>query len=344
MPQRVVHLANEVSELATDKLRAIERVANQTQMLALNARIQAAHAGERGAAFSVVSEEVGQVAGHVKELSEGLSDELAPRIAEIDRLGRDLVLSVPGQRATDLALYAVELIDRNLYERSCDVRWWATDAAVVDVCADPHADGAVQYACHRLGVILSSYTVYLDLWVADRDGRVIAHGRPDRYHEVIGTNVSGERWFRQAMATRSGEDFAVDDITRAPKLGNEPVATYATAIRAGGETHGEAIGALGIFFEWGPQAQGIVDGLRFTDEERPRTRAMLLDANHRVIASTGGEGLLTETFPLRTEGRDGGFYTEGTKIIGFHKTPGYETYEGLGWLGCVVQERADDQL
>ncbi|MBJ7521658.1 MAG: hypothetical protein JHC84_18305 [Solirubrobacteraceae bacterium] len=344
MPQRVVHLANEVSELATEKLRAIERVANQTQMLALNARIQAAHAGERGAAFSVVSEEVGQVAGHVKALSEGLSEELAPRVGEIDRLGRDLVESVPGQRATDLALYAVELIDRNLFERSCDVRWWATDAAVVDVCADPTADGAVDYACHRLGVILSSYTVYLDLWVADRNGRVIAHGRPDRYAQVIGTNVSGEAWFEQAMATRSGEDFAVDDITRNARLDNEPVATYATAIRTGGETHGEAIGALGIFFEWGPQAQGIVDGLRLSDEERPRTRAMLLDANHRVIASTGGEGLLTERFPLREDGREGGYYTDGNRIIGFHRTPGYETYEGLGWLGCIVQERRDDAL
>lgn len=344
MPQRVVHLANEVSELATEKLRAIERVANQTQMLALNARIQAAHAGERGAAFSVVSEEVGQVAGHVKALSEGLSEELAPRVGEIDRLGRDLVESVPGQRATDLALYAVELIDRNLFERSCDVRWWATDAAVVDVCADPRADGAVQYACHRLGVILSSYTVYLDLWVADRNGRVIAHGRPERYRDVIGTSVSGEAWFQQSMATRSGEDFAVDDITRNQRLDNEPVATYATAIRAGGETNGEAIGALGIFFEWGPQAQGIVDGLRMSDEERPRTRAMLLDANHRVIASTGGEGLLTERFPLRTDNREGGYYTEGNRIIGFHRTPGYETYEGLGWLGCIVQERRDTQL
>ena len=30
---------------------------------------------------------------------------------------------------------AVSDMDRNLYERSCDVRWWATDAAVVDAIA-----------------------------------------------------------------------------------------------------------------------------------------------------------------------------------------------------------------
>ena len=28
----------------------------------------------------------------------------------------------------NLALNAIELIDRNLYERTCDVRWWATDS------------------------------------------------------------------------------------------------------------------------------------------------------------------------------------------------------------------------
>ncbi len=30
-----------------------------------------------------------------------------------------------GERLVDLALNAIEIIDRNLYERSCDVRWWA---------------------------------------------------------------------------------------------------------------------------------------------------------------------------------------------------------------------------
>jgi hypothetical protein len=342
MPQRVVSLATEVSDLATSKLREIERVASQTQMLALNARIQAAHAGKAGAGFSVVAEEVSQVAGHVRKLSEELSGQLDPRIAEIDRLGRDLVESVPGQRMADLALNAVELIDRNLYERSCDVRWWATDSAVVDTCAEPDNHERAQYACHRLGVILSSYTVYLDLWIADRTGRVIAHGRPDQYAQVIGTDVSSERWFQQAMATRSGEDFAVDDITTAPLLGHQPVATYSTAIRAAGDVYGETLGALGIFFDWGPQAQAIVEGLRLSDEERSRTRAMLLDANHRVIASTGGHGVLTERFSLNTGGQTQGYYTNDTEIVGFARTPGYETYEGLGWLGCIVQTKPQD--
>ncbi|MFX8039875.1 hypothetical protein ABTK61_19190, partial [Acinetobacter baumannii] len=69
-----------------------------------------------------------------------------------------------GERMMDLSLNAIELIDRNLYERTCDVRWWATDSAVVDCAAAPEP-AAVTYASERLGVILGAYTVYLDLWL-----------------------------------------------------------------------------------------------------------------------------------------------------------------------------------
>jgi hypothetical protein len=312
-----------------------------TKILALNALIQAAHAGDAGRGFAVVAAEVGRVAETVRELSEGLTRQLSPRVNELGVLGHSLIEQVRGQRLTDLALNAVELIDRNLYERSCDVRWWATDSAVVEACAEPESDERASFASHRLGVILASYTVYLDLWVADRTGRVIAHGRPDRYPGVIGTNVSGEPWFEKAMATKDGGDFAVDDISRAAKLGDAPVATYSTAVRTGGETHGEAIGALGIFFDWGPQAQGIVEGVRMTDEEGERTRVMLLDANGTVIASSDGRGILSDRVTLRTEGRNTGFYSETGRVIGFALTPGYETYEGLGWYGAIIQNVAD---
>jgi hypothetical protein len=42
------------------------------------------------------------------------------------------VAQIRGSRLPDLSLNAIDIIDRNLYERSCDVRWWATDSAIVD--------------------------------------------------------------------------------------------------------------------------------------------------------------------------------------------------------------------
>ena len=69
-------------------------------------------------------------------------------------------------------------------------------------------------------------------------GRVIATGRPGRYPQAIGLDVSKESWFRDAMATKDGGSFAVADIEVSPVLGNSTVATYSTAIRRDGEANG----------------------------------------------------------------------------------------------------------
>jgi hypothetical protein len=341
VPERVVKIANEVTSITADKLRRIDRVASATKILAINALIEASHAGEHGRGFSVVAHEVSSVADEVRQLSETLSDELAPCVRELDELGHDLVEQVRGQRLADLARNIIELIDRNLYERSCDVRWWATDSSVVDACAEPGEPKLAARASERLAVILASYTVYLDLWVADVNGRVIAHGRPDRYHGVLGTDVSRESWFRHALDTADGGDFAVDDIAVNRALGNAPVATYATAVRAGGDVHGSPIGALGIFFDWGPQAQAIVEGVRLSSEEWNRTRCLLLDAKGMVIAASDRRGILDERVDLHADGADAGFYTDAHgAVVGYSLTPGYETYRGLGWYGAIIQQPA----
>jgi len=62
---------------------------------------------------------------------------------------------------------------------------------------------------------------------------------------------------------------------------------------------------------------------------------MILNAQHRVIAASDGKGLLTEIYPLVTNRDASGYYREADKLIAFAETPGYETYRGLGWLGCI---------
>ena len=237
-----------------------------------------------------------------------------------------------GARFTDLARNAIEIIDRNLYERSCDVRWWATDSAVVDVLAADKPE-ARDYATRRLATILRSYTVYLDLWVADAQGRVVATGRPERYPHAIGSDVSRTEWFCRAMQTNSGEDFHVCDIERSPVLHGAAVATYATAVRASGETHGARLGALGIFFDWEPQATDIVDGVRASSDEAG-TCVMMLDQQKRVIASSHPDRRDMH-FPLKIGDPQRGSYISGDRLIAYALTPGYETYRGLGWYGCI---------
>jgi len=338
MPERVVRIAADVSSLTKAKLGEVAEVATATKMLAINASIEAAHAGADGAGFAVVAKEVGAVADTVKELSEQLNEQLAPLVDELTKLGGTLVEQVRGTRLADLALNAVELIDRNLYERSCDVRWWATDSAVVAACESPTDPDAVAYASKRLGVILSAYTVYIDLAIADVDGHIIANGRPDRFPRMKDAYVGAEPWFKQAMATRNGDEYAVGDISQEESLGNVAIATYATAVRRGGDTNGEVIGVLGIFFDFEPQARSIVTGIRLSPEERATTRVMLVDSEKRVLASSDGRGILAERIDLSgATGTVGSFQTSDGTVVGYALTPGYETYRGLGWYGVITQ-------
>jgi hypothetical protein len=333
MQDDVLKLAYEVSRVTEEKISDIDSVMRQTNLLAINARIEAARAGPVGAAFAVVAQEMAAVAGDISRLASELRAAIAHNTEQLEKAGAEMLLNFRGSRYSDTALNAVEIIDRNLYERSCDVRWWATDSAVVQALRTRDADCAA-FASGRLATILRSYTVYLDLWIADGSGRVIANGRPTAYPTAVGSDVSRTDWFRQAMATGSGDDFAVADIHRHSML-DAAVAAYATAIRADGDAHGRPIGVLGIFFDWAPQAAAVVQGVGLSPDEKSRCRVMLLDARGRVIAASDERGLLEETYPLRTQGGDRGYYAEGDRLVAYARTPGYETYRGLGWYGVV---------
>ncbi|MDC7682272.1 methyl-accepting chemotaxis protein [Asticcacaulis sp. BYS171W] len=320
--------------ITSNKVKDIRAVTGKLRILALNALIEAKHAGEKGAGFSVVADEVRAISTEV----EGLAKDLGNEIVTLESLTQDMAHASQGARLMDLALNAIELIDRNLYERTCDVRWWATDSALCQAAAEPVV-ARTDYASQRLGVILDSYTVYIDLWLCDLDGNIIANGRPDT-HRVIGQNVKSRPWFARAASLRSGQDFAVADITTEPLLNGAQVATYATGVRRDGDVNGELLGVLGIQFDWQPQAASITQGVRLSDEERRNTRVLLIDGDGVVIAASDGKGILNERIRLKTEGKGFGHYIDPVSraMVAFHKTPGYETYSGLGWYGVIIQE------
>ncbi len=339
MPERIIALSQQVSDVAEARVEEIRRATGRTKLLALNAAIEAARAGEAGAGFRVVASEVNAVSASINALADQLQDQVSAKIGELNTLGRKLVAQIRGERLSHLALNMIDIIDRNLYERSCDVRWWATDSAVVDCASQPDSERCL-YASHRLGVILDSYTVYLDLWIADTKGNIVASGRARKFPSVASHNVAHEDWFKRALSTSSGADFVACDIAPNQALGGANVATYSTAIRVDGANEGRVLGALGIFFDWDKQSRAVVQGVRLTDEERPVTRCLLVDARHRVIASSDGAGLF-EQLTLKTEGKPMNSYVDSKgNLVGFALTPGYETYQGLGWYGVVVQNRA----
>ncbi|MBR9972825.1 methyl-accepting chemotaxis protein [Magnetospirillum sulfuroxidans] len=343
-PERILELTRAVHDVANDKIRAIKKVTGTTRILSLNALIEATRAGDAGKGFAVVANEVKNVSQSIDSITQALEGELSSTIRDLMNLGQALIGQLRGSRLADLALNMIEIIDRNLYERSCDVRWWATDSAMVD-CLTRDDLAATAHAARRLGVILDSYTVYLDLWVADANGRVVANGRPARYSKAVGTDVSREKWFLDAMATASGNDFSMADIQANASLDGALVATYATAIRERGETDGKPLGVLGIFFDWEPQADAVLKGVRLRSEEKARTRCLLVDRQLKILAASDGVGVLTDAVRLRADqGQMGAYVDELGNVIGFALTPGYETYAGMGWYGVIIQQPAAETI
>src|SRR6478672_4710226 len=130
---------------------------DEADVSALIARLRA---GAQGAGFAVVAQEVRNVGQQVETIARELESQLTNRTGNLMTSIAQMADRSRGERMVDLSLNAIELIDRNLYERTCDVRWWATDSAVVDCAAAPEP-AAVAHVSERLAVILGAYTVYL---------------------------------------------------------------------------------------------------------------------------------------------------------------------------------------
>lgn len=314
-----------------------ENIVKQTKLLAINAIIEAARAGEAGKGFAVVANEVQRLAEQAADIAVRFQELVLGRISISRSMSEELQAEMEGVRLADLAQTLVQLIVRNLYERTADVRWWATDTALWTALSSGSAED-VEFAAERLATINRFYSVYTDLVLTDRRGRVVASANAAHARALHGAELGGETWVKQALATASGDEYAVGDVMVSRHHDAREVLVYSTAVRAGGQTGGAVLGALGVYFDWQEQGRAIVEKeAALPPQVRDRTTVMLLDAEGRIIATTAPQQLFTR-FALRHDGETRGSYYDGAgNIVTFARTLGYQEYDGLGWWGVVVQ-------
>lgn len=351
----LTQMAELMNQLGTDMASAtaaIRQITTRSRMLALNARIEAARAGGAiGAAFDVVASEMSELAGRTAEVAGNLkteSEQLTQRIlGRLSTLNTHLETIVKGEQLATAALTTVDLIDRNLYERSCDCRWWATDAAAVDVLTavaenrpSDQVRQAVGHANMRLGVILDAYTVYYDIVLADTRGRLIARGRPEQF-PLDGVDVSQSRWFQAGMSTPSGNDFGFHSMHSSPLVNGREVLIYSAAVREGGQRNGRPLGVLGVIFNWRTFAEKIVMQMARSDDGSQR-RVVVVEGSGRVLADSitsvwDGRFDFAGMSDMLVRDRNYGVASiAGTRsVVGHAQSPGFETYR-TGWHAFAI--------
>jgi hypothetical protein len=319
-------------------LKDIEAINEKLNLLSLNALIQAADAGDAGKAFAVVAQQMQELSNKTAESANRMSTDIEETANEV--INNEL--NAKGARFSDMAHNTIELIDRNLYERTADVRWWATDSDLVLACANPDDKILKDKAAERMSVILRNYTVYDDILLISSDGVVIANGAKKKY-ESIGQEVSSEPWFTGALQTRNGKEYYVEDVHQSYLIDGKPTAAYSTAVREDGNTNGKTLGVLVVLFDW-QQGLDIVKNVAFDRSDRDRVRTVYFNNRGIVIAASDDRGILKEnmsecsSIQMALQGKKG--YRRETIndedfMISFASSPGYETYEGLGW-GCAI--------
>lgn len=308
-------------------------ISDKTRLLALNATIEAARVGEQGKGFQVVAGEVKALADQARNAAEKFEQSVLPPLESSLVIAR----TISDQRLKDVALSTVQLIVRNLFERTADVRWWATDAAFWHALSQKDDSHSQRTAGERLGVIHRYYTVYKDLVLADTNGMLLACANPTARH-LAGKSVAGESWFRDAMNTASGDDYVVGSVNRSADYGGNGILTYAASVRENGARTGRILGVLGVHFDWEGQGKSVVrDEPPFTAQEWQSVRVLLLDRNFICIAASDNKSV-GQKFDLQPTSANIDCYSTGKKQIFYARTQGYEGYDGLGWIGVVVKE------
>lgn len=307
-----------------DVVKSIEQITSQTKLISLNAAIEAARAGDAGKGFSIVANEIKNLA----EKSTEANKESNILVSNIQQKANEVI----AVRTADVAFDVIDKIDRNLFERNCDVQAWATFDAIKKVLKEP-TEKNNQKASALMKNILEIYEVYHNLLLLNQEGEVVTAAGDQK---LIGVNRKETTWFKQIMEEKK---VYVTDMYYSTDLDKHTI-SYACPVRDEDES---VIGVFITFFNW-EFIYDIIDNAKVSEEGQ----VYVINKEGIVIGSKNREGILKENLlhlkaaKLVTQGEVYGYtferdHTGKDHLFGYAHTKGYNAYKGKDWSVIVAE-------
>lgn len=281
------------------------------------------------------------VLGAIHQVGENIRGVFAESISSL----LQTVISSKLDDAKFLASLAIDIMDRNLYERANDCRWWALNSTFRHLLAKGRVqDGERKQLQEILAYINALYTVYTDLILYDRSGTVVATSNPASAG-LIGTAL-GHDAVQQCLRLTSMQHYVVSDF--------EPFAVYPDGNGAPRHTYiyhaavlhpeygDQVVGGIAIVFDSEPQFAAMLEDALPRDEDgnlQAGSVAFFLDREKRIISTTSAAWRVGDSLPLEdgllalAKGEQGSseISLEGTRYMaGRAMSQGYREYKRDG--------------
>ncbi len=183
------------------------------------------------------------------------------------------------------ASLAIDIMDRNLYERANDSRWWALTPLFIEELSSPSPDS--QKLNTLLQYINGLYTVYTNIFIYDKDKKIIASSQePEIIGKIIEDNAAD-----QTLQNKTTQNYFVSKFEKTEFYNNEATYIYHASIRNKKST----LGGIAVVFDATPEFLAILND---SSTNNAKTSSLFIDRTGMIIASTSTDYAITSTFPV----------------------------------------------
>ncbi|WP_432735677.1 cache domain-containing protein [Maridesulfovibrio sp. FT414] len=208
-----------------------------------------------------------------------------------------------------LAGLAIDIMDRNLYERANDCRWWALTPDFRKILEQHEIDHVDRDHMRRiLGYINNLYTVYTNLFVYDRKGRILACSNPEDYAKEGSALNAG--YVSQALKIKNSQHYCVSDFLATELYANAGQSRHTYIYNASItalENPSDVLGGIGIVFDSEPQFKDMLNDVLPRDSNgqiMEGAEGMFVEPGGKIISTTSPDRRVGESIQLDSDFRN----------------------------------------